>query len=254
MRLSFRLSPPPAPATAPAGMRIYAIGDMHGRLDLFDQLIERIAYDHAARGDLAAHIVTLGDYIDRGPRSAQLLDRLADGPPAWATWILLRGNHEQSLLDIHARRAGLERRLSDWLDYGGRETLRSYGVASSIAYGPDPEAILAEIAIVVPARHLALLGAMPRFARLGDYYFVHAGVRPGVALDLQQDDDLLWIRDAFLANRDDHGAVVVYGHSISATVDDRPNRIGIDTGAYATGRLTAVVLEGTARRFLSTLD
>ena len=238
---------------APDGARLYAVGDVHGRLDLFDALIERIHRDHVARATASAHLILLGDYIDRGPRSAQLLDRLADGPPAWATWTLVRGNHEQSLVDIHARRDGLQRRLTEWLDYGGRETLRSYGVASSIAFGDDLAAIAAEVRIVVPARHITLIEAMPTHVRLGDYVFVHAGIRPGVALELQQDRDLLWIRDEFLESRVDHGAVVVHGHSIRAGVDERANRIGIDTGAYASGRLTAIGLEGAERWYLSTL-
>lgn len=252
MRLFAR--PPSAPPRhAPEGVRLYALGDVHGRLDLFDSLIERIGRDHAERGDLAAHIVLLGDYVDRGPRSAQLLDRLADGPPPWATWTLLRGNHEQVLFDICAGREGLPRRLADWLGYGGRETLRSYGVASAIAYGDDAPAMLRELAIVVPARHLALIDAMLLSARFADYLFVHAGVRPGVPLELQQPHDLLWIREPFLGSGVDHGVTVVHGHSIRADVERRWNRIGVDTGAYATGRLSAVVLEGTEVRFVSTL-
>lgn len=239
---------------APDGMRLYAIGDIHGRLDLFEALIERLAADHAARPGPAAHLVLLGDYIDRGPRSAQLLDRLADGPPAWASWTLLRGNHEQVLLDLCAGRDGFERRLAVWLDFGGRETLRSYGLPSSVAFGDDLATIGAEIRRLVPARHLSLIASMPLSFRSGDYLFIHAGLKPGLEVEYQQPHDLLWIRDEFLSSEIDHGALVVHGHSITARVDVQPNRIGIDTGAYATGRLTALVLEGTTRRFISTLD
>lgn len=242
------------PRRAPEGVRLYAIGDVHGRLDLFEALLERLAADHAARPGPAAHLVLLGDYIDRGPRSAQLLDRLANGPPPWATWTLLRGNHEQVLLDLHAGSAGFLKRLAGWLDFGGRETLRSYGLPSSVAFGDDLAAIGAEIGRLVPPRHIALIQSMPLSHRAGDYLFVHAGLRPGLDIKYQQPRDLLWIRDEFLDSPDDHGCLVVHGHSITAQVDIRPNRIGIDTGAYATGRLTALVLEGERRRFVSTLD
>jgi serine/threonine protein phosphatase 1 len=251
----WRKSVPDAPARrAPDGVRLYAIGDVHGRLDLFEALLERLAADHAARPGPAAHLVLLGDYIDRGPQSAQLLDRLANGPPPWATWTLLRGNHEQVLLDLYIGRDGFARRLAGWLDFGGRETLRSYGLPSSVAFGDNLEAIGAEIQRLVPARHLALIQSMPLTWRMGDYLFVHAGLKPGLEVEYQQGHDLLWIREEFLDSDADHGALVVHGHSITARVDIRTNRIGIDTGAYATGRLTALVLEGEARRFLSTLD
>ncbi len=246
---------PEAPAhRVPDGQRLYAIGDIHGRLDLFEALLERLAADHAARAPAAAHLVLLGDYVDRGPRSAQMLDRLANGPPAWATWTLLRGNHEQVLLDLWNRRPGFDKRLAAWLDFGGRETLRSYGLASSIAFGDDLEAIGAEIRRLVPERHIRLIEAMPLTYRCGDYLFVHAGLKPGLEVEYQQPHDLLWVRDEFLDSDADHGAMVVHGHSVTALVDVRPNRIGIDTGAYATGRLTALALEGAERRFISTLD
>jgi serine/threonine protein phosphatase 1 len=251
----WRKRAPDAPAwRAPDGLRLYAIGDIHGRLDLFEALLERLAADHAARPAAPARLVLLGDYIDRGPQSAQLLDRLANGPPAWTSWTLLRGNHEQALLDLWDGRDGLPKRLAGWLDFGGRETLRSYGLASSVAYGDDLDAIGSEIRRLVPDRHIRLIEAMPLTHRAGDYLFVHAGLKPGLEVEYQQARDLLWVRDEFLDSDADHGACVVHGHSITARVDVRPNRIGIDTGAYATGRLTALALEGGERRFLSTLD
>lgn len=251
----WRKRAPDAPRRrAPDGMRIYAIGDIHGRLDLFEALLERLAADHATRPGPAAHLVLLGDYIDRGPHSAQLLDRLANGPPAWANWTLLRGNHEQVLLDLHEGVDGFLRRLAGWLDFGGRETLRSYGLPSSLAFSDDLAAIGSEIGRLVPERHIALIRTMPLTHRAADYLFVHAGLKPGLEVEYQQGRDLLWIREEFLDSEADHGALVVHGHSISAQVDIRTNRIGIDTGAYATGRLTSLVLEGDSRRFLSTLD
>lgn len=236
----------------PPGRRIYAVGDVHGRLDLFEELLDRIAIDNAASGPAAAEIVLLGDYIDRGPHSAQLLDRIAEGPPDGFDWVTLRGNHEQAFLDVLEQREDSPRRLAIWLANGGREALRSYGLASIIAYSDDFDAILAALRMVVPQRHYDVLNGLRLQHRAGDYFFVHAGVRPDVGLDEQAEADLLWIREPFLGSRQDHGAIIVHGHSISAEVEDCGNRIGIDTGAYATGRLTALVLEGASRRYLST--
>lgn len=238
--------------TVPEGRRIYAVGDVHGRLDLFEALLKRIAADNAAQPADEAEIVLLGDYIDRGPNSAQLLDRIAMGPPEGFSWVTLRGNHEQAFLDVLQGRGETLRMLDMWLANGGREALRSYGLASIMAYSDDLEAILASIRTLVPPRHRDLLLNLPLNYRVGDYFFVHAGVRPGVALDSQSQQDMLWIRDPFLASRDDHGSIIVHGHSITPLVEDRGNRIGIDTGAYATGRLTALVLESHKRRYLST--
>lgn len=233
--------------TVPIGVRVYAVGDIHGRLDLFEALVERMEVD-AANGPGRTEVVLLGDYIDRGPQSAQLLDRLMGPLPDWASWTPLLGNHEQAMLDAAVDRHTL--RL--WLDNGGRETLRSYGTSAILAYSDDIEALAAEHAQRVPARHLGFLAKLPLTHRVGDYLFVHAGIRPGVEIDAQEAHDLLWIRDEFLNCRSDHGCVVVHGHSITPTVVERDNRIGIDTGAYASGRLTALVLEGATRRYLST--
>ncbi|MFC3713262.1 metallophosphoesterase family protein [Sphingoaurantiacus capsulatus] len=244
-----------APASArsvPGGTRIYAVGDIHGRLDLLSALVKRIEADRAGFGG-AVEVVLLGDYIDRGPRSADVLDWLAAGLPDWATWTLLRGNHEQAMLDSIDGTGG-QPRLDAWLEYGGRETLRSYGVSARVALGNDRAPIVAEMHARVPAAHLALMRAMPLSRRIGDYLFVHAGIRPGVPMEQQEDRDLMWIRGEFLDCKDDHGCIVVHGHSITRDVTERPNRIGIDTGAYATGRLTALVLEGDTRRYMATDD
>lgn len=243
---------PPAPRRVPDGVRVYAVGDIHGRLDLFNSIVAHIEADRAGwRGEV--EVVLLGDYIDRGPDSAALLERLAAPLPDWARWTLLRGNHEQAMLDAIEGTGG-DRVLRLWLDNGGREAVRSYGVAVPVAYGDDPDAIAAELRARVPDHHLALLRRLKFMHRVGDYLFVHAGIRPGVAIEAQDERDLLWIRNEFLDCRDDHGFVVVHGHSITPDVTERDNRIGIDTGAFATGRLTAVVLEGATRRYLSTVD
>ena len=239
--------------TVPDGRRVYAVGDMHGRLDLFDALTERIRNDRSDwNGNV--EVVLLGDYIDRGPQSAQLLDRLASGLPGWARWTLLRGNHEQAMLDALGDEPHATNALRLWLDNGGRRALRSYGLDNGLVLGNDLPAITHAALERVPQAHFDLLGGLRRTRRIGDYLFVHAGIRPGVPIDAQHDQDLLWIREPFLDSRDDHGCCVVHGHSISAEVVERPNRIGIDTGAYATGRLTALVLEGDGRRYVSTAD
>ena len=248
-RLLRRAAPGPS-SRVPDGVRVYAVGDSHGRLDLFEAIVERIAADRVGwLGE--AEVVLLGDYVDRGPDSARLLDRLAGPLPDWATWTLLKGNHEQAMLDS-IEGSGGDRLLWLWLENGGREAALSYGVPAPIAYGDDLDLIAKRLKARVPAKHVALLRSLKLTHRVGDYLFVHAGIRPGVALDAQDERDLLWIRNEFLDCRDDHGCVVVHGHSISRDVDERANRIGIDTGAYATGRLTAVVLEGTTRRYLAT--
>jgi len=242
--------PAQGPRRVPAETRVYAVGDIHGRLDLFDRLIKRIEGDRAKWAG-EAEVVLLGDYVDRGPDSAAILERLAGDLPRWATWTLLKGNHEQAMLDSID---GDRRALRAWLEYGGRETLRSYGAPARVALGNDDAAIVAELQSRVPATHVDLLRRLELTRRIGDYLFVHAGIRPGVPIDAQEERDLLWIRSEFLDCKDDHGCIVVHGHSITREVTERANRIGIDTGAYASGRLTALVLEGDRRRYMATDD
>ncbi|MDO9490535.1 MAG: metallophosphoesterase family protein [Sphingomonadaceae bacterium] len=238
------------PHHVPERLRVYAVGDIHGRLDLFDRLMKRLEADRA-RWSGEAEVVLLGDYIDRGPDSAAMLDLLAADLPGWASWTLLKGNHEQAMLDSID---GDRRALRAWLEHGGREALRSYGAPARIALGNDDEAIVAELHARVPAAHIALLRRLQLTRRIGDYLFVHAGIRPGVPVEAQEERDLLWIRSEFLDCKDDHGCVVVHGHSITRDVSERANRIGIDTGAYASGKLTALVLEGERRRYIATGD
>jgi serine/threonine protein phosphatase 1 len=231
--------------------RIYAVGDVHGRADQLVRLLDMIR-DDCERGPRPAHVevILLGDYIDRGRESAAVLDMLDGLNLPGIQLTLLRGNHEQVLLDLAAQPR--TKTLSQWLTYGGLETLASYGLPSRLLYSNDVDAILAAMAQAIPDTHLALLETMPLHRRVGDYFFVHAGVRPKRALEAQDAHDLIWIREPFLSSADDFGAVIVHGHSISRAVESRPNRIGVDTGAYATGILTAVVLEEDQRRFLAT--
>ena len=230
------------PRQVPAGLRVHAIGDIHGRLDLLEDLLARLAAEQERRPAPEVEVVFLGDYIDRGPQSSAVLDRLIAGPPSWARWTFLKGNHEDAFLGLLTDDEPSAYNLDLWLDNGGRETLRSYGLPTTLAYGDDFEAILAAMRAVVPKSHIELLQSMPLKRQIGDYLFVHAGIRPGVPIDEQRDRPL------------DHGPLVVHGHSIAPAVVERPNRIGIDTGAFVSGRLTALLLEGGERRFLSTAD
>jgi serine/threonine protein phosphatase 1 len=240
----------PGPAAVPRGLRVYAIGDVHGRLDLLDRLLDQIDEDGAAAPDLVKYIVYLGDYVDRGPHSSGVIERLAAGPPPGFGAIPLKGNHEASMLEfLEDIRIG-----PNWLTYGGTATLASYHVQPPHADSPPEDLTYAQemLGRALPPAHRTFLESLRTSVTIGDYVFVHAGVRPGVPLDRQREDDLLWIREDFLRSTADHGKVVVHGHTISPEPEVRPNRIGIDTGAFATHRLTCLVLEGTERRFLVT--
>lgn len=235
------------------------MGDIHGRADLLEVLLDRIAAD-AARHPEDRHriLVFLGDYIDRGASSRGVVERLLQDPlpgvePDFQT-VRLLGNHEEALLDfLDERSDGM-----DWLGYGGLETLLSYGVPlRGLPDTPQRAAELrAALAAAVPANHLAFYRACALHHTVGDYVFVHAGVRPGVALERQHPADLLWIRDEFLRHRGTSlpGKVVVHGHTICDMPQDLGHRVNIDTGAFVSGRLTCLVLRGMRRQFMSTLD
>jgi serine/threonine protein phosphatase 1 len=233
----------------PPDTRIYAIGDVHGRKDLLDRLLQALEQDNVARGNQASTIlIYLGDLIDRGPESRGVVHR-AMASLDWARTIALMGNHEAAML---AALDGDQAVLADWLDYGGDATLTSWGVARSLINGGASAALHAALLRAVTRDEYSWMARMRNHFRCGDYFFVHAGVRPGVALDAQSDDDCFWIRDDFLKSRRHHGAMIVHGHTPARAIAQRPNRIGIDTGAYATGKLTALCLEGTDRWFIQT--
>ncbi len=234
--------------TLPPGERVYAIGDVHGRLDLLNQLFEMIRADHAARADARALVVLLGDLIDRGPDSRGVVERIRQGLD-WARTIPLMGNHEAAMLNALE---GSGEQLQAWLRVGGNTSLVSWGVAADLLATGTRDAILAAARAAIPLEDRGWIGRLRTHLQLGDYYFVHAGVRPGIPLYQQAVEDNLWIRDAFLESRRHHGAMIVHGHSVRAEVEERPNRIGIDTGAYASDRLTALGIEGQARWILST--
>lgn len=232
----------------PAGLRIYAIGDIHGRADLLERLGDKIAEDLQQGGFREAATVLLGDYIDRELGSAQVLERLA-GARFPTPIVALRGNHEQQMLDF------LERPdvLRDWRRQGGLATLASYGVDAAAAMSEEScIAARDELERNLPASHREFLAATRTSWSVGDYFFCHAGARPGVPLDRQQDLDLLWIRDEFISSSEPFEKMIVHGHSPARAPIVLPHRIGIDTGAYFTGVLTCVVLQAAERRFLST--
>ncbi len=243
--------PEPAASHVPRGVRVYAVGDIHGRLDLLDQLLWQIERDAASGADLVKYLVFLGDYVDRGPDSAMVIERLSGTPLPGFGAIHLRGNHEAAMLEfINKPEAG-----ADWLEYGGRATLASYGVPAPAEDAPPEHVAEARqrFAEALPAHHRTFLAGLRSSIAIGDYLFVHAGIRPGLPLHRQRDEDLMWIRREFLTSHLDHGKVVVHGHTIAEQPEIRFNRIGIDTGAYASNRLTALVLEGGDRRFLCTV-
>lgn len=233
-------------ASTPAGLRLYAIGDMHGCDAKLAAVHEAIRADLAARTSPDHRIIHIGDYADRGPDSAGVIGRLARMTASDPRVICLRGNHDQLLLDFLA---GPEEHAPMLLRNGGKETLRSYGVQlRSRTYGQLGQ----ELAEKMPAADRAFLNALPTSVQFGDYFFCHAGIRPGVPLSEQDAYDLLWIRDEFLLDGRDHGVVVIHGHTVTATQKPEVllNRIDIDTGAVFDGPLTCLVLEGTAHRFL----
>ena len=232
----------------PAGTRVYAIGDIHGRDDLLAQMAERIATDLRQATFERAQTVFLGDYVDRGSGSPKVLDRLSRAD--WPTPIVtLAGNHEDLLRGF----LDDEEVLDTWRSLGGLETIHSYGVdVRSAMRGRDFKAIQQGFAARFPETHRHFLETLTLSVAIGDYFFCHAGVRPGVPLNLQERYDLLNIRDTFLSSEVEHGKLVVHGHTPSMTPSVHMNRIGIDTAAYLTNCLTCLVLEGERRRFLQT--
>jgi len=238
---------PEAPSTA-GGERVYAIGDVHGRLDLLHILLARIEeHERTLPPAAPSQLVLLGDLIDRGPHSAAVLEAVRELQQSRGNVSVLLGNHEQALLDVLG---GAFSAFYAWLEFGGKETLASFGVPLPEGYF-EPHDQIAALRGAIPPETVEWLRGLPLSLRSGDYFFCHAGLRPGVALLRQRREDLLWIRDDFLESDSDHGVVVVHGHSIVHAVEQRPNRIGIDTGAYQSNKLAALYLEGFARDVLT---
>jgi serine/threonine protein phosphatase 1 len=230
------------------GDRIYAIGDVHGRYDLLRALLHKIGLHAESRtGNWTTYVILLGDLVDRGPESLRVLRYVHDVQRRTPNMMVLAGNHEELMIRAIDGEPGL---LNAWMRIGGESTLRSCGIE---APGDlvDARAFGARVAEVVGQDVVQWLRGLPLTADSGDYFFCHAGIRPGVPLKKQSRNDLLWIREEFLRHDKSHGCVVVHGHSISDAVEIRDNRIGLDTGAYRSDILTAICLEGTYREILS---
>ena len=231
----------------PDGRRVYAIGDIHGRDDLFAELIDLIRVDNAARPPADVTLILLGDLVDRGPQSAEVVERAMRLREEFADTRLLIGNHEECFL---AALTGDVRRLRYFMRIGGEATVRSYWRDDRSLNEASFEEVAARLPQLVPAEHVAYLGGGEDVVEIGDYAFVHAGIRPGVLLDKQSLADLRWIRDEFLDDMGNHGKMIVHGHTITAHPDEQTNRIGIDTGAFRTGTLTALGIEGDTRWYI----
>lgn len=238
------------PAEAPADTRVYVVGDIHGRVDLLTRLHDRIREDVATSTKNRNVIVYLGDYVDRGETSKTVIDLFLDEPLDGFERVFLKGNHEEMMLGFldNAPVGAM------WLFNGGDATVYSYGVRMESPSTVDHRYFEMQQALreKVPDRHLSFLRGLALYHIEGDYLFVHAGIQPGVPIESQSSENLLWIREEFITSRADHGHCVVHGHTIFQQPDIRPNRIGIDTGAYFTNVLSCLVLEGTEQRLIQT--
>lgn len=235
--------------SGPKGRRAYAIGDVHGCLDLLDRLLARIEREIAEETKLKASIVFLGDLVDRGPSSSQVIERLRTYAHPRASTHFVMGNHEEVMLRVIGGDKDL---LTNWLRFGGRETLESYGIDAKPLKRLESEELAETLRRGIPESHRKFIAGFADSISFGDYVFVHAGVRPGVGLSEQTQYDLRWIREPFLSDSTDHGFVVVHGHTITNEVDVVPNRIGIDTGAYSSGVLSALAIERSRRWLIQT--
>ncbi len=225
----------------PYGTRVYAIGDIHGRADLLSDVLAEIDSDLSRSMPPNPIEVFLGDYVDRGPDSSKTIDLLIQRSRTRKT-VFLKGNHEAHMLEVLQNSTKVE----DWRQFGGLQTMISYGLQPSLKPDAKEQAdLVRRLKAVLPNAHLRFLRELRSNFSCGDFYFVHAGARPGIPLDEQQETDLLWIRSEFLQSEENFGKYIVHGHTPVRAPDIRPNRINIDTGAYATGNLTVLTIEGS---------
>jgi serine/threonine protein phosphatase 1 len=249
LRQLFRARPDEPTHAVPEGTRYYAIGDIHGRLDLFEAMIEAVERDDRASAAARTTVVLLGDLVDRGPDSAGVVERALRWQ-AERRVVLLAGNHEEMFLDSFED-TGV---LRHFLRHGGRQTVLSYGIPRERYETATYTELQGLLRAAVPPAHLAFLASARDHLEAGDYLFVHAGITPEVPLEQQERHHLRWIREPFLEYAEPHPHMVVHGHTITDGIDARTNRLGIDTGAYRSGTLTALVLEGTTRRLMQTAE
>ncbi|MEK0083622.1 metallophosphoesterase family protein [Benzoatithermus flavus] len=243
------------PPAVPRGLRAYVVGDIHGRHDLL-QMMERMIVDDVRETGrhLDCIVVHLGDYVDRGFESSKVVEHLLQVPADGLPRVHLLGNHDLWLREFLNASDQSPEAAASWLRFGGDATLLSYGVKLDLKK-PEPERFVdarLQLENRLPPEHEAFLAELELAFSLGDYFFCHAGIRPDLPLERQSEAELLWIREPFLSWTGDCGKIIVHGHTVEETPVVRSNRIGIDTGACWTGRLTCLVLEGTGRRFLHT--
>lgn len=237
-------------ARLPDGLRVYAIGDIHGRRDLLDELLDRIVEDDRKRGAADTHIVFLGDLMDRGPDSAGVIERALELSQTLGEKVhFLMGNHEEVYLGAAK---GEEKLVRFFCKIGGRETILSYDITPEEYNALDMEQLAARMPTLIDQRHVDFVSGFKNRIVMGDYAFVHAGVRPGIAIEDQRPKDLRWIREDFIVDETPHDKMIIHGHTITDDVEECSNRIGIDTGAYMSGMLTALALEGGERWYLKT--
>ena len=235
--------------SVPDGTRYYVVGDIHGRLDLFEALIKAIEKDDAASPDADTHIILLGDLVDRGADSAGVIKRARKWQKKRNVRVLA-GNHEEMFLQAFEK----PDILRHFLKHGGRETIMSYGVSKKQFNAMTLEELFEFLPKLISKKERDYIASFEEMIVAGDYLFVHAGIDPSKPIEAQKRGDLLWIRDRFLSHQGPLEKVVVHGHTIFDEVEDCGYRIGIDTGAFRSGVLTALVLEGTDRRVIQTSE
>lgn len=232
----------------PKNTRIYTIADIHGCSELLLAMLDAIRQDAEPYANQRRILITLGDYIDRGPDSFNVIETLIRLPLPGFEAKHLKGNHEDLFIDFLKNPIeGLT-----WLSNGGWATLLSYGfeVSDLPESLDDLSKIQLKLLERLPKEHVSFFKSLRLFYKIGDYYFVHAGIRPNIPLEKQKEEDLLWIRSEFINSREAFEKVIVHGHTISKEPDEQPNRVGLDTGAFHTGVLTCMVLNATDRYFL----